>query len=152
MTEDIKSLEPNGKATEEIRKERDDFLENVATKCHVLLRNITFQFWGVTFKVENEDVCIRKFNTQSKVFISKANKRTELTDRITKQFFKTSDFDSLVILARRNSKKKIKATKIVIVDGEWRAYEEIYTSTNEILLSKILPSELQDEAQKLMRS
>lgn len=116
----------------------------------VLPKNKTIQLYGVTFKVEKEYICIRKFNPHSKVFIAAPNEVTEITERIKKQIFKISEFDNLLVLARQNNNREIKAAKIVIVDGEIQYDEEIYTFLNDIYLSKMLPEELQNEAKKLM--
>lgn len=116
----------------------------------VLPKNKTFQFYGATFKVKNEEIFIKKFNPHAKVFISATNKITEVTEINTKKIVKISEFDNIVVLARRQKNRDIKGTKIVIVDGEIQCEEEIYTFLNEIYLSKMLPEELQNEAKKLM--
>ena len=43
-------------------------------------KNKTFQFYGATFKVKNEEIFIKKFNPHAKVFISATNKITEVTE------------------------------------------------------------------------
>lgn len=119
----------------------------------VLPKNKTFQFYGATFKVKNEEIFIKKFNPHAKVFISATNKITELTEVTeinTKKIVKISEFDNIVVLARRQKNRDVKGTKIVIVDGEIQCEEEIYTFLNEIYLSRMLPEKLQDEAKKLM--
>lgn len=116
----------------------------------VLPKNKTFQFYGATFKVKNEEIFIKKFNPHAKVFISATNKITEVTEINTKKIVKISEFDNIVVLARSQKNRDIKGTKIVIVDGEIQCEEEIYTFLNEIYLSKMLPEELQNEAKKLM--
>ena len=109
----------------------------------VLPKNKTFQFYGATFKVKNEEIFIKKFNPHAKVFISATNKITEVTEINTKKIVKISEFDNIVVLARRQKNRDVKGTKIVIVDGEIQCEEEIYTFLNEIYLSKMLPEELQ---------
>lgn len=116
----------------------------------VLPKNKTFQFYGATFKVKNEEIFIKKFNPHAKVFISATNKITEVTEINTKKIVKISEFDNIVVLARSQKNRDIKGTKIVIVDGEIQYDEEIYTFLNDIYLSKMLPEELQNEAKKLM--
>ncbi len=119
----------------------------------VLPKNKTFQFYGATFKVKNEEIFIKKFNPHAKVFISATNKITEVTEVTeinTKKIVKISEFDNIVVLARRQKNRDVKGTKIVIVDGEIQCEEEIYTFLNEIYLSRMLPEKLQDEAKKLM--
>ena len=119
----------------------------------VLPKNKTFQFYGATFKVKNEEIFIKKFNPHAKVFISATNKITEVTEVTeinTKKIVKISEFDNIVVLARRQKNREVKGTKIVIVDGEIQCEEEIYTFLNEIYLSRMLPEKLQDEAKKLM--
>ena len=119
----------------------------------VLPKNKTFQFYGATFKVKNEEIFIKKFNPHAKVFISTTNKITEVTEVTeinTKKIVKISEFDNIVVLARRQKNRDVKGTKIVIVDGEIQCEEEIYTFLNEIYLSRMLPEKLQDEAKKLM--
>lgn len=116
----------------------------------VLPKNKTFQFYGATFKVKNEEIFIKKFNPHAKVFISATNKITEVTEINTKKIVKISEFDNIVVLARRQKNRDVKGTKIVIVDGEIQCEEEIYTFLNEIYLSRMLPEKLQDEAKKLM--
>lgn len=119
----------------------------------VLPKNKTFQFYGATFKVKNEEIFIKKFNPHAKVFISATNKITEVTEVTeinTKKIVKISEFDNIVVLARRQKNRDVKGTKIVIVDGEIQSEEEIYTFLNEIYLSRMLPEKLQDEAKKLM--
>lgn len=119
----------------------------------VLPKNKTFQFYGATFKVKNEEIFIKKFNPYAKVFISATNKITEVTEVTeinTKKIVKISEFDNIVVLARRQKNRDVKGTKIVIVDGEIQCEEEIYTFLNEIYLSRMLPEKLQDEAKKLM--
>lgn len=119
----------------------------------VLPKNKTFQFYGATFKVKNEEIFIKKFNPHAKVFISATNKITEVTEVTeinTKKILKISEFDNIVVLARRQKNRDVKGTKIVIVDGEIQCEEEIYTFLNEIYLSRMLPEKLQDEAKKLM--
>ena len=119
----------------------------------VLPKNKTFQFYGATFKVKNEEIFIKKFNPHAKVFISATNKITEVTEVTeinTKKIVKISEFDNIVGLARRQKNRDVKGTKIVIVDGEIQCEEEIYTFLNEIYLSRMLPEKLQDEAKKLM--
>lgn len=116
----------------------------------VLPKNKTFKFYGATFKVKNEEVFIKKFNPHAKVFISATNKITEVTEINTKKIVKISEFDNIVVLARRQKNRDVKGTKIVIVDGEIQCEEEIYTFLNEIYLSRMLPEKLQDEAKKLM--
>ena len=116
----------------------------------VLPKNKTFQFYGATFKVKNEEIFIKKFNPHAKVFILATNKMTEVTERKTKKIVKISDFDNIVVLAKRQKNRDVKGTKIVIVDGEIQYEEEIYTFLNEIYLSRMLPEKLQDEAKKLM--
>ena len=69
---------------------------------------------------------------------------------MTKKIVKISEFDNIVVLARRQKNRDVKGTKIVIVDGEIQCEEEIYTFLNEIYLSRMLPEKLQDEAKKLM--
>lgn len=137
-----KMLEPIVQIEEENSDKNESF--------EVLPKNKTFQFYGATFKVEKEYICIRKFNPHSKVFIAAPNEVTEITERIKKQIFKISEFDNLLVLARQNNNREIKAAKIVIVDGEIQYDEEIYTFLNDIYLSKMLPEELQNEAKKLM--
>ena len=137
-----KMLEPIVQIEEENSDKNESF--------EVLPKNKTIQFYGVTFKVEKEYICIRKFNPHSKVFIAAPNEVTEITERIKKQIFKISEFDNLLVLARQNNNREIKAAKIVIVDGEIQYAEEIYTFLNDIYLSKMLPEELQNEAKKLM--
>lgn len=119
----------------------------------VLPKNKTFQFYGATFKVKNEEIFIKKFNPHAKVFISATNKITEVTEVTeinTKKIVKISEFDNIVVLARRQKNRDVKGSKIVIVDGEIQCEEEIYTFLNEIYLSRMLPEKLQDEAKKLM--
>lgn len=119
----------------------------------VLPKNKTFQFYGATFKVKNEEIFIKKFNPHAKVFISATNKITEVTEVTeinTKKIVKISEFDNIVVLARSQKNRDVKGTKIVIVDGEIQCEEEIYTFLNEIYLSRMLPEELQNEAKKLM--
>ena len=119
----------------------------------VLPKNKTFQFYGATFKVKNEEIFIKKFNPHAKVFISATNKITEVTEVTeinTKKIVKISDFDNIVVLAKRQKNRDVKGTKIVIVDGEIQYEEEIYTFLNKIYLSRMLPEKLQDEAKKLM--
>lgn len=119
----------------------------------VLPKNKTFQFYGAIFKVKNEEIFIKKFNPHAKVFISATNKITEVTEVTeinTKKIVKISEFDNIVVLARRQKNRDVKGTKIVIVDGEIQCEEEIYTFLNEIYLSRMLPEKLQDEAKKLM--
>ena len=128
--------------------EEENYDENESFE--VLPKNKTFQFYGATFKVKNEEIFIKKFNPHAKVFISATNKITEVTEINTKKIVKISEFDNIVVLARRQKNRDIKGTKIVIVDGEIQSEEEIYTFLNEIYLSKILPEELQNEAKKLM--
>lgn len=128
--------------------EEENYDENESFE--VLPKNKTFQFYGATFKVKNEEIFIKKFNPHAKVFISATNKITEVTEINTKKIVKISEFDNIVVLARRQKNRDIKGTKIVIVDGEIQCEEEIYTFLNEIYLSKMLPEELQNEAKKLM--
>lgn len=128
--------------------EEENYDENESFE--VLPKNKTFQFYGATFKVKNEEIFIKKFNPHAKVFISATNKITEVTEINTKKIVKISEFDNIVVLARRQKNRDIKGTKIVIVDGEIQCKEEIYTFLNEIYLSKMLPEELQNEAKKLM--
>jgi len=128
--------------------EEENYDENESFE--VLPKNKTFQFYGATFKVKNEEIFIKKFNPHAKVFISATNKITEVTEINTKKIVKISEFDNIVVLARRQKNRDIKGTKIVIVDGEIQSEEEIYTFLNEIYLSKMLPEELQNEAKKLM--
>ena len=121
----------------------------------VLPKNKTFQFYGATFKVKNEEIFIKKFNPHAKVFISATNKITEVTEVTeinTKKIVKISEFDNIVVLARRQKNRDVKGTKIVIVDGEIQCEEEIYTFLDEIYISRILPEELQEEAKELMIS
>ncbi len=128
--------------------EEENYDENESFE--VLPKNKRFQFYGATFKVKNEEIFIKKFNPHAKVFISATNKITEVTEINTKKIVKISEFDNIVVLARRQKNRDIKGTKIVIVDGEIQCEEEIYTFLNEIYLSKMLPEELQNEAKKLM--
>lgn len=128
--------------------EEENYDENESFE--VLPKNKTFRFYGATFKVKNEEIFIKKFNPHAKVFISATNKITEVTEINTKKIVKISEFDNIVVLARRQKNRDIKGTKIVIVDGEIQCEEEIYTFLNEIYLSKMLPEELQNEAKKLM--
>lgn len=128
--------------------EEENYDENESFE--VLPKNKTFQFYGATFKVKNEEIFIKKFNPHAKVFISATNKITEVTEINTKKIVKISEFDNIVVLARSQKNRDIKGTKIVIVDGEIQSEEEIYTFLNEIYLSKMLPEELQNEAKKLM--
>jgi hypothetical protein len=128
--------------------EEENYDENESFE--VLPKNKTFQFYGATFKVKNEEIFIKKFNPHAKVFISATNKITEVTEINTKKIVKISEFDNIVVLARRQKNRDIKGTKIVIVDGKIQCEEEIYTFLNEIYLSKMLPEELQNEAKKLM--
>ena len=128
--------------------EEENYDENESFE--VLPKNKTFQFYGATFKVKNEEIFIKKFNPHAKVFISATNKITEVTEINTKKIVKISEFDNIVVLARRQKNRDIKGTKIVIVDGEIQCEEEIYTFLNEIYLSRMLPEKLQDEAKKLM--
>ena len=128
--------------------EEENYDENESFE--VLPKNKTYQFYGATFKVKNEEIFIKKFNPHAKVFISATNKITEVTEINTKKIVKISEFDNIVVLARRQKNRDIKGTKIVIVDGEIQCEEEIYTFLNEIYLSKMLPEELQNEAKKLM--
>lgn len=128
--------------------EEENYDENESFE--VLPKNKTIQFYGATFKVKNEEIFIKKFNPHAKVFISATNKITEVTEINTKKIVKISEFDNIVVLARRQKNRDIKGTKIVIVDGEIQSEEEIYTFLNEIYLSKMLPEELQNEAKKLM--
>ena len=128
--------------------EEENYDENESFE--VLPKNKTFQFYGATFKVKNEEIFIKKFNPHAKVFISATNKITEVTEINTKKIVKISEFDNIVVLARSQKNRDIKGTKIVIVDGEIQCEEEIYTFLNEIYLSKMLPEELQNEAKKLM--
>ena len=128
--------------------EEENYDENESFE--VLPKNKTFRFYGATFKVKNEEIFIKKFNPHAKVFISATNKITEVTEINTKKIVKISEFDNIVVLARRQKNRDIKGTKIVIVDGENQCEEEIYTFLNEIYLSKMLPEELQNEAKKLM--
>ena len=128
--------------------EEENYDENESFE--VLPKNKTFQFYGATFKVKNEEIFIKKFNPHAKVFISATNKMTEVTEINTKKIVKISEFDNIVVLARSQKNRDIKGTKIVIVDGKIQCEEEIYTFLNEIYLSKMLPEELQNEAKKLM--
>lgn len=137
-----KMLEPIVQIEEENSDKNESF--------EVLPKNKTFQFYGATFKVKNEEIFIKKFNPHAKVFISATNKITEVTEINTKKIVKISEFDNIVVLARSQKNRDIKGTKIVIVDGEIQCEEEIYTFLNEIYLSKMLPEELQNEAKKLM--
>ena len=114
--------------------------------------NKTFQFYGVTFKVKNEEIFIKKFNPHAKVFISATNKMTEVTERKTKNIVKISDFDNIVVLAKRQKNKEVQGVKIIIVNGEIKCNEEIYEFLDEIYISTILPEELQEEAKELMIS
>lgn len=118
----------------------------------ILPSNKTFQFYGVTFKVKNGEIFIKKFNPHAKVFISATNKMTEVTERKTKKIVKISDFDNIVVLAKRQKNKEVQGAKIIIVNGEIRCNEEIYEFLDEIYLSTILPEELQEEAKELMIS
>ena len=131
--------------------EEENYDENESFE--VLPKNKTFQFYGATFKVKNEEIFIKKFNPHAKVFISATNKITEVTEVTeinTKKIVKISECDNIVVLARRQKNRDVKGTKIVIVDGEIQCEEEIYTFLNEIYLSRMLPEKLQDEAKKLM--
>lgn len=118
----------------------------------ILPNNKTFQFYGVTFKVKNEEIFIKKFNPHAKVFISATNKMTEVTERKTKNIVKISDFDNIVVLAKRQKNKEVQGVKIIIVNGEIKCNEEIYEFLDEIYISTILPEELQEEAKELMIS
>ena len=118
----------------------------------ILPNNKTFQFYGVTFKVKNEEIFIKKFNPHAKVFISATNKMTEVTERKTKKIVKISDFDNIVVLAKRQKNKEVQGVKIIIVNGEIKCNEEIYEFLDEIYISTILPEELQEEAKELMIS
>ena len=118
----------------------------------VLPTNKTFQLYGATFQVKNEEIFIKKFNPHAKVFISATNKITEVTEINTKKIVKISEFDNIVVLVRSQKNRDVKGSKIVIVDGEIQCEEEIYTFLDEIYISTILPEELQEEAKKLMIS
>lgn len=115
----------------------------------ILPNNKTFQFYGETFKVKNEEIFIKKFNPHAKVFISATNKMTEVTKRNTKKIVKISDFDNIVVLAKRQKNKEVQGVKIIIVNGEIKYNEEIYEFLDEIYISTILPGELQEEAKNL---
>lgn len=159
--EHIASIEEEKIVEEEqtINTEKENLIENEICEeensdkiesFKILPSNNTFQFYGVTFKVKNGEIFIKKFNPHAKVFISATNKMTEVTERKTKKIVKISDFDNIVVLAKRQKNRDVKGTKIVIVDGEIQCEEEIYTFLNEIYLSRMLPEKLQDEAKKLM--
>ena len=77
---------------------------------------------------------------------------TEVTKRNTKKIVKISDFDNIVVLAKRQKNKEVQGVKIIIVNGEIKYNEEIYEFLDEIYISTILPEELQEEAKKLMIS
>ena len=82
--------------------EEENYDENESFE--VLPKNKTFQFYGATFKVKNEEIFIKKFNPHAKVFISATNKITEVTEVTvinTKKIVKISEFDNIVVLARR---------------------------------------------------
>ena len=128
--------------------EEENYDENESFE--VLPKNKTFQFYGATFKVKNEEIFIKKFNPHAKVFISATNKMTEVTERKTKKIVKISDFDNIVVLAKRQKNKEVQGVKIIIVNGEIKCNEEIYEFLDEIYISTILPEELQNEAKKLM--
>ena len=128
--------------------EEENYDENESFE--VLPKNKTFQFYGATFKVKNEEIFIKKFNPHAKVFISATNKITEVTEINTKKIVKISDFDNIVVLAKRQKNKEVQGVKIIIVNGEIKCNEEIYEFLDEIYISTILPEELQNEAKKLM--
>ena len=130
--------------------EEENYDENESFE--VLPKNKTFQFYGVTFKVKNEEIFIKKFNPHAKVFISATNKMTEVTERKTKKIVKISDFDNIVVLAKRQKNKEVQGVKIIIVNGEIKCNEEIYEFLDEIYISTILPEELQEEAKEFMIS
>ena len=130
--------------------EEENYDENESFE--VLPKNKTFQFYGATFKVKNEEIFIKKFNPHAKVFISATNKMTEVTERKTKKIVKISDFDNIVVLAKRQKNKEVQGVKIIIVNGEIKCNEEIYEFLDEIYISTILPEELQEEAKEFMIS
>lgn len=149
------------KEEQTINTEKENLIENEICEeeksdkfesFKILPNNKTFQFYGVTFKVKNEEIFIKKFNPHAKVFISATNKMTEVTERNTKKIVGISDFDNIVVLAKRQKNKEVQGVKIIIVNGEIKCNEEIYEFLDEIYISTILPEELQEEAKELMIS
>lgn len=108
------------------------------------------QFQGVSYKIEDENVIVKKFNPRAKVFIVLSEKVIEVNEMIKKQIVKLSEFSYIIILAKQKTNREVKGRKIVIVNGKFQYDDEKYEFLNDIYLSKILSEDFQEKAKKLV--
>lgn len=140
----------NSKSTENLNVQEQETKNNVKKEKEDIEDNKSLHFQGVSCKVENNNIVVRKFNPHAKVFVVVSKEIEEITKRREKQIFEISKLDYIIVLGKQKTNREIKAIKIVIVNGEMQVNEEIYTFLNDIYLSKILSNELQEKAKRLM--
>ena len=140
----------NSKSTENLKVQEQETKNNVNKKKEDIEDNKSLHFQGISCKVENNNIVVRKFNPHAKVFVAVSKEIVEISQMREKQIFEISKLDYIIVLGKQKTNREIKAIKIVIVNGEMQANEETYTFLNDIYLSKILSNELQEKAKRLM--
>lgn len=101
--------------------------------------------YGVSFKLIEEQILIRKFNPNPQVYFVKQNKK-----QVVKKLDKIglNQIDYIILLMRRKKAREIGVVKLVVVNNQIRYDVEKIKFINEIYQLAI-PEEIQEEARKI---
>ena len=102
--------------------------------------------YGVSFKLIEEQILIRKFNPNQQVYFVKQNKK-----QVVKKLDKIglNQIDYIILLMRRKKAREIRVVKLVVVNNQIRYDVEKIKFINEIYQLAI-PEEIQEEARKIL--
>ncbi len=102
--------------------------------------------YGVSFKLIEEQILIRKFNPNTQVYFVKQNKK-----QVVKKLDKIglNQIDYIILLMRRKKAREIRVVKLVVVNNQIRYDVEKIKFINEIYQLAI-PEEIQEEARKIL--
>ena len=102
--------------------------------------------FGVSFKVEEDKILIRKYNPNPIIYFVKDEKIQLMEQRIE---IEISKFDYIVLLLKSKRNRVINVVRLVVVNKEINVEEEKITFLNEIYQMK-MPEEIQEMARCLL--
>ena len=100
--------------------------------------------FGVSFKVEEDKILIRKYNPNPIIYFVKDEKIQLMEQRI-----EISKFDYIVLLLKSKRNRVINVVRLVVVNKEINVEEKKITFLNEIYQMK-MPEEIQEMARCLL--
>lgn len=101
---------------------------------------------GVSFKLEEDKILIRKYNPNPDIYFVKDNQIQLTKQQEEKEIIK---FDYIILVFRLKGKREVRVVKLVVVNNQISYNEERIRFLNEIYQIE-MPEEIQEETRELL--